>query len=253
MEAIWEEKFKIRFHDTDLHSNCRVQEVFSFLSETCWEHADHLGLGKEFMYPKGLIWAYARKRIIVNRFPKWGEMITVKTWPRNYNRIYVHREFQILDENQTPLINCSAVYFAFDIENKKAVDPEKLCAHRKHLVSCEKTTEGTLHRIPPFIENDLTIFPYVVDYSDLDMYKHVNNVRYVDWILKSIPNNFRKNNILKQMDINYFAEANMGDGVHIITSEEIRSIIFRHSIIRNSDNKELVRAETHWNRLTGSI
>lgn len=246
MKLVWEETFKIRFHDTDIHSNCRIQELFSFLSETCWEHANQLGLGYDFMQPKGLVWAYARKRLQVNRYPRWGETVTVKTWPRDYNRLYIHREFQIIDQHNQPLVNCSALYFAFDRLNSKAVPTDLLCAHHKNFVLCEKTTEGTLNRIPSYTSNDLTTYPYVVDFSDLDMHRHVNNVKYVDWILKSLPTTFRKKNLLLQLDINYFAEAQSGDGVHIITSEEVRNIVFRHSIIRNIDNKELVRAETHW-------
>jgi medium-chain acyl-[acyl-carrier-protein] hydrolase len=246
LEIVWEEKYKIRFHDTDMHGNCKIQEIFNFISETTWTHANHLGLGYEFMNPKGLIWAYARKRLEVVRYPKWGEEIIVRTWPRDYNRLYIHREFQVLDKNENNLINCSALYFAFNRKEAKAVAPDQLCAHRKDLVFCEKATSGKQSRIPQYDIDELSTYPYIVDFSDLDMHKHVNNLRYVDWIMLSLPTEFRINNVLKQIDVNYYAEANKGEGVHVNISQNLGNNTYRHSVVRNKDDKELFRAETQW-------
>ena len=84
-----------------------------------------------------------------------------------------------------------------------------------------------------------------VTYGDLDINGHVNNVRYIDWILNGLPYDYLKTHELKEMEINYLAEASYDDEI-LVSSEKKEASHFFHSLIRNGDNTEFCRARTAW-------
>ena len=77
------------------------------------------------------------------------------------------------------------------------------------------------------------------------MNKHVNNVRYIDWILNTLPFEHLKTQILEQMEINYLSESSYDDEISVSYVEKEKSEFF-HSLIRNGDDTELCRARTVW-------
>jgi acyl-ACP thioesterase len=84
-----------------------------------------------------------------------------------------------------------------------------------------------------------------VTYGDLDRNEHVNNVRYIDWILNGLPLDYLKTHELKEMEVNYLSEASYDDEI-LVSSEKKEASHFFHSLIRNRDNIELCRARTAW-------
>jgi acyl-ACP thioesterase len=84
-----------------------------------------------------------------------------------------------------------------------------------------------------------------VTYGDLDRNEHVNNVRYIDWILSGLPLDYLKTHELKEMEVNYLSEAAYDDEI-LVSSAMKEEFLFFHSLIRNGDHTELCRARTAW-------
>ena len=53
-------------------------------------------------------------------------------------------------------------------------------------------------------------YPYTVKYSDIDMNNHVNSMKYIQWVIDTLPIEKIKKGI-KKIDINYIKEALYGD------------------------------------------
>jgi acyl-ACP thioesterase len=92
-------------------------------------------------------------------------------------------------------------------------------------------------RIKPFEISDLKK-KFAVRKSDLDMNEHVNNARFVDWLMETYDDD--KAYLIKNMDVIFMQESRAGD---IITSE--RKIEehqnYRHQL-KNQDGKILALA-----------
>jgi acyl-ACP thioesterase len=91
---------------------------------------------------------------------------------------------------------------------------------------------------------------FPVRYSDLDLYDHVNNAKYMQWILDSYPEELLRRNEIVLFEINFLAEAKMGDEVAIHTqgleTPTSSAFSFRHSIKRKSDTRDICLAEVIW-------
>lgn len=79
------------------------------------------------------------------------------------------------------------------------------------------------------------------------MNEHVNNVRYIEWIIDSFPLDFIRNRTLKELEINYLAEA-LYDNEIYIGREDKEGSLFLHSLMRPADNVEICRARTVWEK-----
>ena len=82
-----------------------------------------------------------------------------------------------------------------------------------------------------------------VTYGELDLNGHVNNVRYIEWILNHLPRDFHGTHRLMELEINFLGEALYGQTV-FVCSTEIEPLYFAHAV--KVGDMELVRARTAW-------
>jgi acyl-ACP thioesterase len=85
---------------------------------------------------------------------------------------------------------------------------------------------------------------------DLDRNGHVNNVRYVEWALETVPVHVLNTCGLATLDINFTGEAfhaeNILAGSHATDDQPFN---FHHVIRRESSGDDLARAKTVWRLL----
>ena len=86
---------------------------------------------------------------------------------------------------------------------------------------------------------------YEVRYSDVDMHHHVNNIKYIEWILDSYPFEMSRAHQIHTFDINFLAESSIEDTISIQTETLQESPpVFLHRVSREGEGKELCRART---------
>jgi acyl-ACP thioesterase len=86
-----------------------------------------------------------------------------------------------------------------------------------------------------------------IEYTDIDLVYHVNNVKYIELIMNSFPLHTHKKKNVRTLEINYLGEAKYGEDVLISTGqnpEQENSYLV--NIIRESDTKEVCRARLDW-------
>ena len=89
-----------------------------------------------------------------------------------------------------------------------------------------------------------------VSYGDLDMHNHVNNLKYVEWMINWLPLEFLRTHTLKEMEVNYMSEASYKDEI-AACYEKKGKLNFLHRIIRKNDNLEICRGRSIWERFGG--
>ena len=72
---------------------------------------------------------------------------------------------------------------------------------------------------------------------------HVNNVRYIEWVLNHLPLEFHQTHILTALEVNYLAEAVYGHAVSI-ASAEAEPHHYVHAV--KAGDQDLFRARSSW-------
>ena len=234
--GVWSEDIKIRAFMVDKNREANVVAIQNMCQEVAGNHANFRQLGFEGMQVRGLAWVLNRLKIKVFQFPKWTETVTVKTWVSQMQP-FSHRHFQIIlpDTEGVILANIYTIWIPIDVVTKRP----------KRVVDFEMPLHEVVYdcEIPEklvFTEGGIFSSERQVQYSDLDMLGHVNNAKYVEWLLDDFYRNNKngKPNLLK---INYLGEVFEGATVQIFAQKEENAVVY--SVKNKESGREVIRAK----------
>ena len=238
----WTDEYKVHSYEVDIHARATLPVICKYLQESAWNHAEHLQIGFSALLSKNLVWILSRQQIRIVKYPKWGEQITVETWPSGKDRLYCYRDFKVLDADKELLVSATSTWFAVDLHSRrpqrtdKYLDAGIISGASLFDERAIKITQDTLTK---------NVKDVVVGYQDLDVNEHVNNVRYVEWILTGFDVEFQKRHQVQQLDINYLSEARYNDTLSINVSQSGERI-FKHQIVRKRDDVDVCRTLSCW-------
>jgi acyl-ACP thioesterase len=249
MKWTWEDEYLVSSYEVDARAQMPLPTLGKFMQETAYNHANHLEFGYAQLKEKGLFWVLARLLIVVNRYPGWGERIRVRTWPSGQEGLFGYRDFQVLDEQDHVIGGAGSGWLILDAE-KRRPQRQELLREVSRLFPTERALEQRPAKIPPLSEPETGPF-FPVRYSDLDLYDHVNNAKYMQWIMDNYPEDMHRQYEVEVFEINFVSEAKMGDEVAIHTEKpKSPDQAFRHSIKRKSDNRDVCLASATWRKST---
>ena len=242
MTSVWKDEYKVHSYEVDVKGNATVPILCQFMQESAWNHAEHLGVGFSHLMEKNLIWVLSRQLVKINSFPKWGETIKIYTWPTAKDRLFCYRDFRILDKYDSVIAIATTAWFAIDLLNRKPQSPDSY--FQIELNDPVRVLPEKLNKIKSLTTQKRTKLVRV-GYKDLDVNEHVNNVRFVEWILDSFSLNFQKAHNLQEIEINYLSEAFYNDEISV-SYEGVGNLTFLHSLYTTNNNTELCRVRTLW-------
>jgi len=244
-DYLFEKAYRVNSYETDASGKLCVPGLFNYLQDIASDHATILKLGREHLLKDKLFWVLSRIMLEMNSFPEWGEEIIIRTQPNGTDKLFALRDFEIIGHKGIRHGGASSCWLMVNQEKRRPVRPDKLL---EKFVNDKE--EGIFHgRYPGKIDaldgSSYKSNTFPVKYSDLDINMHVNNVQYIKWVLDTYPLDFIYQNSLKTAEINYISESLPGDDIYILVQESDEGL-FKHSIIRNNDKKELCRLILGW-------
>ena len=243
VDKIWEEDFKVLTFHMDPLGRAHLSSICNFLQEGASLHAETAGFGFEEMLKRNQVWVLARMKVIIDRYPAWKEQLKLKTWSRGKDGIFYIRDFIIEDEQKKIIVKATSSWAAINMKTRR---PELVEGLEKGLFSL-KDQQAIGHKLDKITElNDTHLLrKRKIEYTDIDLVYHVNNVKYIELIINSFSKKEHLNRKINAIEINYLGEAKYGEEV-LIFSEAEHDRSQRINIIRESDNKEICRAKLDW-------
>lgn len=235
----WHAEHIIRSYDVDPQARARLPVLCRYMQDAAYHHAEHLGVGYSHLSVKNMAWVLSRMRVEVERLPTWGDTAKLRTWPSGRDRLFYYRDFEIIDANDRRLLLASTAWFVIDSARRERIEPEWWQGQEYPVGT--KVFDSKLGRLKSGKGQGGELI--TVNYGDLDQNGHVNNVRYMDWVLNTLPLEFHQAHALKALDVNYLAEAVYGHEVSICT-EEADPLHFNHSV--RVEGADLFRAQSVW-------
>ena len=243
----WEDTYLVSFYEVDAKNRVFLPSLWKYLQETALNHAQHIGIGYSDLARNDYFWVLSRLAIEMKEYPGWGDKIRVKTWLLESSRLFAFRDFSIVKEDGRVIGGAKSAWVVLGLKNRKHQRIEPFLKELTPLTD-QHGAETKLDKLPaPGAFNAETFF--TVRYGDLDMHQHVNNARYIEWILDSYSLEMNQTHQITTFEINFLAESICGDELSSQTEQQKDSIpIFLHKIVRKEDGKELCRARVRWKR-----
>lgn len=244
-QNILEQGYGIRSYEVDAGGRLAIPSVFNLLQDAASNHALRLGVSVHQLLKKNYTWVLSRMMLKMDAFPAWQDPVRIRTWPSGIQTVFALRDFELRDSNDRVIGSAVSAWIIIDADQRRPVRPTAF-ADQINSVEGLRALDHALHKLPAVDAADFES-RFLVRYHDLDINQHVNNVRYIEWLLESVPDFGCKGFTLKELELNYLGEAFKGDRiVALCRKENADGTRYSHSMVREKDRVELVRATTVW-------
>lgn len=182
-----------------------MAQIINYFQDCSCFHSDALGVGLESMNAWGKIWVMNSWQINVERYPKYGENITVGTWPYDFKGPLGLRNFIIDDSEGHRIARANSVWALMDVTTGH---PSRMNTELLEAYTLEPKEPMTYAGRKIKISGEFETFEaFRVTRACLDSNHHVNNSRYVSMALEYLPENFQTG----QLRVEYRHPAFHGD------------------------------------------
>jgi medium-chain acyl-[acyl-carrier-protein] hydrolase len=213
MPVPWKESFRVRTYEVDFRNKIKLNSIFNFLQETASNNAEQLGFGYNDLIKDGLFWVLSRARINISKYLSLGEEVIIETWPKGIDKLFALRDFKIYNSTGDVVGTATTCWLMVDSKTMRPTRPDSL------------STKVPPHSIEPAIsetpgkiiepEAKIAVAEKVIGYSDIDINQHVNNVRYVEYVLDSFTQNEFTKKMISTMQINFLSQSTYADRIKI--------------------------------------
>ena len=196
------------------------------------------------LFPENLYWVIAELNMEFTAvLPFWSQEIKVEIWISELTALKIYTDFRlyydntifaqgngcwfILDQNTHRPVRTDIVAETFDICNEKAMGE-----HSKF--SIEKAVEK------------ISSLQHTINLSDIDFNSHVNNKSYITVAEATMADDFKKENLLKDIRISFKRETFLGDTIDCSTSSTAVANTYIHHLTK--DDVAVCDIQTTWEK-----
>jgi acyl-ACP thioesterase len=248
MNNIRKDDYYIHSFDVDFTSKVSLCTVCNLFQESAWRHATEHKLGYHDLIKSNKAWVLSSIKINIKELPAWKDEISIYTWARTTDKLFAYRDFEVYRNGSgKSAIKASSSWLIIDIQSKR---PQKMEAYADlmPLLKDKHAINKALEKIPA-VEEVHDSYKKTTAYSDLDVNHHVNNVKYVEWILDLFTLEYQKNHIIRDFEINYRNEVGYNEVVKLEGQRNNTPESFLVQGIHNSSDKSAFRAIINWNSI----
>ena len=237
-----EYSWAVRTYECGPDGAATMASVCNWLQEAASLNAEALAFSKSNFEAAGenISWVLTHLKVRMSRFPKWGEKVSILTFPRGGRRIVAWRDFVLTGEGGAELGRATSEWMLIDLASRKVVAiPEAVFA-------AANTVREPVFGDEPFAklrwdcrEAASDALAFRARRGDIDLNGHVNNVHYVEWLMEGRPDAAGP---CQELDIVFKSETLAGDEVRV-ESVETEPGVFAHRVYA-PDGRDHVLART---------
>ncbi|MDR0598279.1 MAG: acyl-ACP thioesterase [Treponema sp.] len=210
---VWKERCAVGFAAVDESGALTMAAAFDYFQEAAIRHAENLGVGREPMSALGQGWVLSRLSVLLRRRPRQAEQLTVRTWPRGWERLFAIRDFDIQDETGTPVALARSCWLIVDMEKRRPLRPQTAMEKLPLNEGLDALADGGQGLDAPAEPEKAG--ERAAAYSDIDFNGHMNNARYVQWIQDILEPGALALAKTMRLDINYLREVKLGETLEL--------------------------------------
>jgi acyl-ACP thioesterase len=245
MKNYFDKHFELRYFEMNKFGVASTTTMLTLLEEAAAEHCHSIDYSLYDLEKQNIGWVLVSGVMQMERYPSYKEKITIRTWLSSYSTIRGVRENIIYDEKNNIIGKARGLWVFFDIERRRPTQILDDIKNRWSFCQEESLDINIVKKIKPLDYADLHQ-EFKVHLFDVDTNKHVNNIRYLQWLMESIPEEIIDNCFLHNIEGRFVGEAHYGDTILSFTEKGEKENSFIHTIRTKEDDKVCAIAKTFW-------
>ncbi|WCJ36291.1 Palmitoyl-acyl carrier protein thioesterase chloroplastic [Euphorbia peplus] len=269
-KLVYRQSFVIRSYEIGPDKTATMETLMNLLQETALNHVTGSGLaGNGFgstreMILRKLIWVVTRIHVQVQRYSSWGDVVEIDTWVDAAGKNGMRRDWIIRDYNTKDIIGrATSTWVIMNRETRKLSKiPEQVrqevrpfYTHNKLAIATDNNFEQKIDKLTD--QTAQTIKSGLAPrWSDMDANQHVNNVKYIGYILESVPMKVLGEYNMTSMTLEYRRECRQTNLLESLTGctaidhsnihGKVDQLEYTHLLRMQADKAEIIRARTEW-------
>nr|CAB3452640.1 unnamed protein product [Digitaria exilis] len=230
---VYRQQFVIRSYEIGPDRTATMETIMNLLQETALNHVMCSGLaGDGFgatrqMTLRKLIWVVTRINIQVDKYSRWGDVVEIDTWVASSGKNGMRRDWIIRDRNTKNMIaRATSNWVMMNRETRKLskipeeVRQEVLPFYLDRSIIAADASGGGGSKIEKLTDSTAEHIRsgLAPRWSDMDVNQHVNNVKYIGWILESVPLDVLEDYHLTSITLDYRRECRQSQLLESLTS-----------------------------------
>ncbi len=209
--GIYEETYRTSFSQTGIHDVLTNKSFLSLMENIAGAHSAYFHFSFADIMKNDLTWVILNWKLHVISRPSADELVTLKTWGRFANKVYVLRDFKMYDKNGNLCAIASSKWCLMNFSTGRiARIPENLSEIYHGFYDNSVFDISDLPRLSepacdPLFEDD-----YKIRRFDLDINKHVHNLNYLNFAYELLPDDIFDGKELNNVEIAYKKELKYG-------------------------------------------
>ena len=243
MRNVFEQKMKVGASLTDTNIELGLVQSLFVVQDSMCEFFKNIGCDGLTMIPAcNSFLVVTKTKIKFFDSLKWLDEFVVCSEISNKTRVRLNLTTEVLGKDNSVVCLCNQEMCAVDATARTlrmlntTLVPDDLEVTKESELVFEKLNYN-VH------EKDL-IKTHMVDITNLDFYKHTNNVEYVKLMMSTLDLEFVSNNKIEEFEIHYITESRFGNELKIYRIIESGRIYFE---IKHEDNL-IVKAVLKYNK-----
>ena len=222
-----------------------------WLFEVCQEIAAMHSMAKHLGVPdlmkEGKTWVITREKMHITRYPVWGDTVRVKTGVPDAKSFFAPRSMIAHDPEGNELFRASTMWAVVDYNARTPIRIgdiyEKLgCATEADFVDETLRREPKIDTARMLEKPPVQTFVPQIFFFDCDINNHINNIVYLDWLLRTVPVSYMKTHLPSMIDIMWIHEVHIDDSIEV-RMYEIEKDYYGFMMHRASDDSVVCTAE----------
>jgi len=211
--------FEPRYYELDIQGELTPTALISLFEETAVSHLGITGWDVYRLLDAGFGWILLQGGFSMVRYPRYGERFTIETWVPAQRHFYGFRQFEIKDAQGRSIGSAESLWLFYDLGRQRPSapfteileiwQPDPSLVLRRETYSID--LPENVSELPD--SERFRIQPCEVRSYDIDTNGHANHVRYIEWVLDSVPTEFRQKYRLKSLKGQYLHEIVLGQQV----------------------------------------
>ena len=204
---------RIPAYFVSLNGQTKFYTLASMLLEGAAIHSDIHGYGYHDMRRDKVYWVLSRLHVIMHSYPLMNEPVIIETWHKGANKLFFMRDYRMVSEENRLLATATTAWLILDGNTgrpKKDEDSNLKKFNVENLYAIESLPD----KLPGIPEPDRQV-SVIARYSDMDINKHVNAMKYIEWIQDCYDEEVYEFFNVQEFQINYQLETRFAEEVDI--------------------------------------
>ena len=236
-------RFHIESYICDFTGKATLPLIGNFILQAATIHAQERGFGYDQISKDNCAWVLSRLSVEMYEYPRHDEYLTVETWVEDVSRFFTQRCFSFISQDGKTIGYARSVWAAIDMLTRRPVDIPIWRPDLQDYISREAVCPiEKLTKIPEIIKSEPQM-GYSIRYSDIDINKHMNSVKYIEHILNVFDLELFDQKKISRFDMVYLQEGCFGEKlkayVHSQNNDE-------YIIDTKRNNESICRARVVW-------